>query len=128
MRAGVTPYCVGVTPQEKGFSAWCMGRRMSAEELLIRVWQMLCVDGSPARIREAFGMVDALYTVGQLEGVDAFNWKFKMLNQCPGHCHERWCAYCGDIPQDEDTPEEWNATNWKELHGYRLEAGKSLNL
>jgi hypothetical protein len=107
---------------------WIAGIHLEPKELLDRIWQMLPLDGTPARFREAFGIVDALYTVGLLEATEAFNWKKKIISQCPGHCNQRWCSYCGDLPPDENRSELWNEKNWKELHVDSLEAGKSLKL
>jgi hypothetical protein len=132
--AGVTPYGVGVAldedPHGELSGTFCNGILMTPEALFRAVWERLAFDGSPARFREAFGMVDAVYTVGRITAADAYNWKYRMTHQCPGHlpCGVRWCAYCGDLPPDKDTSESWNESNWKELHVDNLEAGKSLKL
>lgn len=74
----------------------------AVECYLISVWEDRCDEANAEGMRYAAGVIDGLKAVGILTK-DAHELWARRFKECPGHdpCR-RWCAYCGDIPHDED--------------------------
>lgn len=53
-------------------------------------------------IERTTGRLEAFRELGLISALDLELWT-KRLRTCPGHepC-QVWCAYCGDLPDDED--------------------------
>ena len=81
---------------------------MTADELLRELWLNLrdgADEGSKSYVR---GAIETARCLGALTDEQAELWR-RRINTCPGHDDEGgrlWCAYCGDMPNDDDETEE----------------------
>lgn len=67
-------------------------------------WRELCDGITPAVKSYIQGCIDSAMLCGAIDSTIAELWLLR-IEKCPGHDDEgarAWCAYCGDLPKDED--------------------------
>jgi hypothetical protein len=75
------------------------------EEALHELWKSLATDGAnEASLEVARAVIEGYRKAGFITDIAAKVWS-SAIEKCPGHnCSAIWCAYCGDLPMDEDDP------------------------